>query len=170
MKARLYFLLPDVDSARQLANDLLLARVEDHRMHFLAKRGTDLGELHEASAAQKTDLVHGAERGLVLGGVLGAALGLAMVFFPPANFEFQLVTVLVLALLGALFGTWVSSMIGSQMANSQLAAFQGDIEQGRVLLMLDLPMTRASAITELVHAKHPEAVDRGREPLVPAFP
>ena len=55
MTHRLYFVLPDVASARQLADDLLLARVEDRRMHFLAKRGTELGALHEASHFQKTD-------------------------------------------------------------------------------------------------------------------
>ncbi len=170
MKSRLYFLLPNVESARQLANDLLLARVEDRRMHFLAKRGTDLGDLHEASVAQKTDLVHGAERGLVLGGTLGALLGLGVVLFPPLRYEFQFVTVLVAAIFGALFGTWVSSMIGAQMGNSQLKAFERDIEQGRVLLILDLPMTRAREITELVNDKHPEAVVSGREPMVPAFP
>ena len=31
MTHRLYFVLPDVASARQLADDLLLARVEDRR-------------------------------------------------------------------------------------------------------------------------------------------
>jgi hypothetical protein len=41
----MYVTLPDVASARALANDLLLARVEDRHMHFLARRGTDLGEL-----------------------------------------------------------------------------------------------------------------------------
>jgi len=67
MKRRLYFLLPDVASATRTANDLLLARVEDRRMHFLAKRGTDLGELHEAGYLFKTDLVRGAGFGLALG-------------------------------------------------------------------------------------------------------
>jgi hypothetical protein len=52
----MYVTLPDVGSARKLANDLLLARVEDKHMHFLARRGTDLGELHEASYLQKTDI------------------------------------------------------------------------------------------------------------------
>jgi hypothetical protein len=42
----MYVTLPDVQSARKLADDLLLARIEDKRMHFLARRGTDLGELH----------------------------------------------------------------------------------------------------------------------------
>src|SRR2546430_954526 len=68
MKRRLYFLLPDVASATRAANDLLLARVEDRHMHFLAKRGTALGELHEAGYLFKTDLVRGAGIGLALRG------------------------------------------------------------------------------------------------------
>ena len=71
MRLRMYVTLPDVSSARQLANDLLLARIEDKHMHFLARRGTDLGELHEASYLQKTDTVHGAFVGLVIGGLMG---------------------------------------------------------------------------------------------------
>ena len=46
MLRRLYWLLPDVESARRTADDLLLARVEHGHMHFLARRGTDLGALH----------------------------------------------------------------------------------------------------------------------------
>src|SRR5215831_13222123 len=52
MRRRLYFLLPDLGSAIQTANDLLLARVEDSAMHFLARRGMSLGQLREASYLQ----------------------------------------------------------------------------------------------------------------------
>jgi hypothetical protein len=83
MRRRLYFLLPDVDSAKRTADDLLLARIEDRHMRFLAKRGTDLGELHEASYLQKTDLVHGAGIGLMLGGIGGLILGAIIVAYPP---------------------------------------------------------------------------------------
>jgi len=74
MRRRLYFLLPDVESAKRTANDLLLARIEDRHMRFLAKRGTNLGELHEASFLFKTDLVHGAGIGLMLGALGGLVL------------------------------------------------------------------------------------------------
>jgi hypothetical protein len=166
MKLRLYFVLPDVNSARALADDLLLARVPDRRMHFLARRGTELGELHEASVLQKTDIVHGAETGFGVGGALGALAGGAVVI----AFGLQLVAVLAGALIGAILGAWVSSMIGTQMANSRLRAFEYDVEAGRVLLMLDVPMTRAADIREMVLRKHPEAVSGGREATVPAFP
>src|SRR5512132_2089254 len=101
MRRRLYFLLPDVESARQTANDLLLARVEDRHMRFLAKRGTDLGELHEASYAQKSDLIHGAGIGLAIGGAIGFVLGLVIVLYPPEGTHPRLVAVLIAAIVGA---------------------------------------------------------------------
>jgi hypothetical protein len=170
MRRRLYFLLPDVPSARQTARDLLLAKVEDRHMHFLARRGTDLAELHEASALQKTDLVHGAERGLMLGAAGGAAIGLVFVLFPPGTVALELITVLATALGGALIGAWISSLVGSSVPNSRIKHFERDIDAGKVLLMLDVPASRVDEIRELVHRRHPEASGGAMEPTMPAFP
>src|SRR4029453_10045574 len=109
MRRRLYFLLPDVESARRTADDLLLARVEDRHMHFLARRGTDLAELHEAGYFIKTDCVHGAGVGLGLGALGGAALGAALVFYPIEGTQPHPLAFFVAVLLGALLGAWVAS-------------------------------------------------------------
>ncbi|HET9023545.1 MAG TPA: DUF1269 domain-containing protein, partial [Burkholderiaceae bacterium] len=42
---RIYFLLPDVASARAIVNELLLARIEERRIHVLAREGTPLEDL-----------------------------------------------------------------------------------------------------------------------------
>ena len=170
MRRRLYFLLPDVDSARQTANDLLLARVEDRHMRFLAKRGTDLGELHEASYVQKTDLMHGAGIGLGLGGVAGLLLGLVIVTYPPEGTNPQLVAVLVAAVVGAVLGAWMASMVGASVPNSRLKQFQEEIGKGKILLMVDIPYQQIGQIRELVIQRHPEAVPGGQETRFPAFP
>ena len=170
MRRRLYFLLPDVESARQTANDLLLARVEDRHMRFLAKRGTDLGELHEASYVQKSDLIHGAGIGLGLGGGAGLLLGLVLVTYPPEGTNPQLVAVLVAAVVGAVLGAWSSSMVAASVPNSRLRQFQGEIDQGKVLLMVDVPYGQVAQIRELVIRRHPEAVPGGTETRFPAFP
>ena len=73
MRRRLYFVLPDVQSARTMLNDMLLARIECRHIHFLAARGTLPPDLPEASVLQKTDIVHGAQLGLIIGAVVGAA-------------------------------------------------------------------------------------------------
>ena len=170
MRLRMYVTLPDLASAKQLANDLLLARIEDRHMHFLARRGTDLGELHEASYLQKTDTVHGAFVGLVSGGILGVLVGLVLVNYPPRGVSIELVAVLVAAIIGAGLGTWVSSMVGMQVPNSRLKAFDHDIEEGKILLMLDVPAGRYNEVRDVIARTHPEAADRGSEPTVPAFP
>ena len=72
MRRRLYFMVPDVASARQIRDELLLARIEDGHIHVMARDGVPLPGLHEASILQKTDFVHGAETGLAVGGGIGA--------------------------------------------------------------------------------------------------
>ena len=170
MRLRMYVTLPDVSSARKLANDLLLARVEDKHMHFLARRGTDLGELHEASYLQKTDTVHGAFVGFVIGGLMGAFGGALLISFPPQGVSIQLVAVLIAAIVGAGLGIWVASMVGLQVPNSRLKGFEHDLEEGKILLMLDVAAGRYDELRTIIARTHPEATDRGNEPTVPAFP
>ncbi len=170
MRLRMYVTLPDVASAKQLCNDLLLARIEDRRMRFLARRGTDLDGLHEASYFHKTDAIHGAFIGLVVGGALGAALGAVLVSYPPEGMSLEMGVVLLCALAGAALGVWVATMVGLQVPNSRLKPFEADLQAGRILLILDVPSSRYEEVREIIARKHPEAVDRGNEPTVPAFP
>lgn len=170
MKRRMYFVLPDLGSAIQTANELLLARVEDRHMHFLARRGMSLGQLHEAGTFQKSDAVHGAELGFVLGGVGGFLLGLYMYFTPPEGMQMQLVTVLIATVIGSLFGAWAASLVALSVPNSRLQPFSKEIEAGRILLMVDVPLSRIEEIQDLVARRHPEASAHGIEPTIPAFP
>jgi len=170
MRRRLYFLLPDVESAKRTADDLLLARIEDRHMHFLAKRGTDLGELHEADYLLKTDIVHGAGVGLMLGGIGGLILGALIVSYPPEGTQPQLVAVLIAAIVGALLGAWMASMAAAAVPNSRLRAFHDDIQRGKVLLLVDVPYGRVQQIRDVVLSRHPEAVLAGQATRYPAFP
>lgn len=170
MKRRLYYVLPDVASAERAVRDLLLARIEYRRIHCLARRGTDLGSLPEAGFMQKTDVVHGAEIGIIIGGACGILGGTLILLFPPEGITLQLVTVLITGVAGALFGMWVASMAGTAIPNSRLADFERDIEQGRILLMVDVPFTRTQEISDLLGQRHPEGKPGGTEPTIPAFP
>ena len=46
---RLYFLVPNVESAKKINDELLLARVEERHIHIIAKEGTPMEDLPEAS-------------------------------------------------------------------------------------------------------------------------
>ena len=170
MRSRLYFLLPDIASARQTANDLLLARIEDRHMHFLAPRGTDLGELHEANFLYKTDLVHGAGVGLVVGGFGGLLLGVFVFLMPPEGVTLQLVTILITTVVSAAVGAWIASVAGTAVPNSRLKIFQDDIAHGKILLMVDVPSRRTEWLRELILKRHPEASVSNIESSTLAFP
>jgi hypothetical protein len=139
-------------------------------MHFLAKRGMSLGELHEANYFQKSDLRHSMQIGFVLGGCLGFLVGIYIYLTPPEGTNLQLVTILIASVVGALFGAWAASMIGISTPNTALKRFEAEIGEGRVLLMVDVPKDRVAELQELVHRSHPEASDHGLEPTIPAFP
>ena len=79
---RIYFLVPDVDVAKRIVDELLLARIEERHLHLLAKRGTPLEDLPEASLLQKTDFIPAVERGLALGGATGMLAGLVAIALP----------------------------------------------------------------------------------------
>lgn len=170
MRRRLYWVLPDVESARKAADDLLLARVEDRHMHFLARRGTDLGDLHEASVLQKSDIRHAAILGTLLGAFIGAVAGWVLTAFPIERLEFGPGGFVLLTLFGAAFGLVSSTMVGSSVPNSHLRQFERDIEEGRILMMVDVPLQQVDRIQVYLVEKHPEAAWRGVDPAVPAFP
>jgi hypothetical protein len=170
MRRRLYVICPDLQAAQQTMNDLLLARIDERHIHVLARRGSPMEELHEANILQTSDLVHGAELGLVIGGACGVLLGVGLVLIPFAGVKLQLVTVFITAVGGALFGTWASSMIAASVPNTRLLAFAKDIEEGKYLMMVDVPFRRVDEIQLLLRKRHPEDKDGGIEPTVPAFP
>lgn len=170
MLTRLYFVLPNVETAQQVERELLLARIEDRRIHFLAKRGTDLGDLPEAAVTQRTDFVHGVWIGLIAGGITGAIVGGIAFSFPEIESTLGLGSILIFGLLGASFGVWVSSMIGASIPNSQLKDYQKTIEAGSVLLMVDIPKDRVEEISALIRKEHPEVAVARSGPLLPALP
>lgn len=65
MKLRLNFLLPDLKAANQAFDALLLARVQDQDICFLAKSATQLGRLPHVSAIEGTNTVNEGGRGII---------------------------------------------------------------------------------------------------------
>jgi hypothetical protein len=170
MRRRLYFMLPDTYSAKQIADELLLARIEISHIHVLAKDGVALDGLHEASILQKSDFVHGVESGLVIGGAAGIVAGVVALLYPPSGVTLHLVSILITALLGAGIGAWVSSMIASSVPNSRLKQYEQAIADGGILMMVDVPSGRVAEIQQLVTRRHPEVRGSQLDPTIPAFP
>lgn len=170
MRRRLYFLFPNVAVVRKVVDELLLARIDESHMHVLAKDGTDMKGLPEANVFQKSDLVHGMEMGLAIGGATGFVAALIAMFFTEGGLPLGMGGVFTMTLGGAFMGVWVSGMIAGDVPNTQLKAFEAAIRSGDILMMVDAPKQRVDEITQLVKGHHPEADVRGIEPTIPAFP
>jgi hypothetical protein len=170
MRRRIYYVLPDSASARKTMDDLLLLRVEERHIHFVARPDVSMEGLHEANVLQTTDILHGARQGALIGVFLGFVTGGLVVWHFGLAQNAQAATVFGLALFGALFGGWVASMAGSAVPNSQLKQFAPQLADGRILLMVDVPEHKVEEIRDKLGQRHPEAASGGIEPNIPAFP
>jgi hypothetical protein len=114
--------------------------------------------------------VHGAGVGLGLGALGGALIGALLLFYPIEGTQPHPLTFFVAVLVGAVLGTWVASMVGASVPNSKLRQFQREIDAGKILLMVDVPLRRVDDIRDVVTARHPEAVPAGQVRPYPVFP
>jgi hypothetical protein len=170
MKRRLYFLLPNVDSAKTVHNELLLARIEERNMHVLARDDISLNGLPEASLLEKSDLIHGLQLGFIIGGFTGIVLAMSTYLLGMIVPGWETISMGGIIVAGAFIGSWTSSMVAINMQNTRLKEFMKEVNSGELLYMVDVPVHRIDEISKLVDSKHPEASMRGIEHTIPAFP
>jgi len=51
-----------------------------------------------------------------------------------------------------------------------LRQFERELADGRILVMVDVPLHRVEEVQSYLQGKHPEAAWKGVDPAVPAFP
>lgn len=157
MSRRLYLLVPDAATCKAIVAELRDIGIKESHTHVIASHAVPLEGLHEASILQTTEFKHGIEEGLGLGGVAGLLGGLLAVTFPPAGVVLGGGALLASTLAGAGLGGLVSALISKDIPNRQLAAFQGAIAAGQLLLLVDVPRSRVDEVAALIHSHHPEA-------------
>lgn len=165
---RLYFLLPDLDVTHTVVDELLLARVEERHIHIIAKEGTPLKDLPEASLIQKSDFVPAMERGVAMGGATGVVAGLAALAFPGVVIGGG--ALLAMGLAGAGMGAWLGGMIGMDVGNTHIKKFEEAVKSGHILVLVDVPKDRVENIQSLIKKHHGDVDFEGTEPTIPAFP
>jgi hypothetical protein len=157
MRRKLYFTLPDVKHCQQLVTELKKQGLAERHIHVIARGDIPLAGLHEASTLQKTELAHGLELGAGIGGIAGLLGGLLAITFPPAGLVLGGGAIFGTTLAGASFGTIVSGLIARDIANHELEAFQTQIANGQILLILDILTQKVEEIAQLIKTTHPEA-------------
>lgn len=162
MKRQLNFLLPDIKTANQAFDALLLARVEDKNICFLANKTTALGRLQAASAIESTNSLYEGAHGILYGALFGLLAGLFVLFFPrwitvsPTWYTTSSwwVILLVTTLLGAVAVGIGAALLGVNIFNDDLKKFKAHIAQGAILMMVTTPYTRVKAVRSAVSKLH----------------
>jgi HAMP domain-containing protein len=167
---RIYFLLPSTASAKSIIDELLLQRVEWRHIHVLASPNVHLEGLPEATLTQRSDLLPALARGTAAGGATGMLAGLVAMAFPPAGLTIAGGVVVAMTLASAGFGAWAATMIGVAVPSTRLRRFEHAVEQGELLMMVDVPKDRVDEIERVIKLHHAEADVEGTDPTIPAFP
>ena len=158
MRPHLKFLLPDIKAAQQAFDALLLARIDDENISFLANPSIDLGQLPPASAIESTNVVNEAERGILIGATIGLLIGLYMYYFQPWITESMnvnwMVLVGVLTIFGSLASTLGAVVFGTNSFNEDLKNYENKIEHGAILMIVVAPFQRSNEIRKIVKELH----------------
>ena len=162
---RIYFLVPNIETTHKIVDELRTLGIEDHHLHILAKRDTPLEDLPEATEFQKTDFIPAVERGAALGATTGLLAGLVGLRF--AGFAIAGAPVLGVLVFGGTIGAMMSGLAGLQVGNSKVKKYEEAIENGELLVMVDIPKEQIDEISKVIIKHHPDAEFEGIEPLLP---
>jgi hypothetical protein len=155
---RLYFLVPDIDTTARLVNELRDIGVGDGHISIVGKdhHALETAHLHEAGTFANSDFSHAVARGVALGGTTGLLAGVAAVTFPPAGLVFGGAAILGMGLFGAGCGAWASSLIGISVPERGVKHYENAIEEGHLLMLVDVPRWQAESVCAVIRSHHPD--------------
>jgi len=137
---RLYFLIPTIDSAKNIVDELLLARIEQRHIHIAAA---------DQACCRKVTL----SRPLNEDSPLAA--------------QPELLQVSLLSHCRVSDWRWV---VEPYSESDWPAPGLVPGHRGQLLMMVDVPKDQVEDVTVLIKKHHPEVEVEGTEPVIPAFP
>ncbi|QIB65361.1 NAD/FAD-utilizing enzyme [Kineobactrum salinum] len=166
---RHFFLSEDLDDLELVEQDLEKAGVSTPQIHVLSEddAGVQAHHLNDVEAVLRKDVVHGTERGAVIG-VVGAAivLGAAWATGIPETITWVPPLFLAIVILG--FCTWEGGLIGIQEPHSDFKRFQEDLRAGRHVLFVDVRKDQEE-ILHRVAGSHSKLTPAGEGPAAPGW-
>ncbi|QJD30154.1 hypothetical protein [Methylococcus geothermalis] len=156
---RLYYLTDTLDSVERIAEALHKEGVSDWNFHVISKDQAGLyrRHIHSANFVQKSDVVRYAERGAMVGflcSILGSVYVASEQPFGP-----DMSGMVYFAIFGfvTLFGVWVGGLMGMATENQKIAAYHGEIEAGKHLILIDAKAEEEERVRELMARTYPDA-------------
>ncbi|MCD9006900.1 hypothetical protein LDO31_11755 [Luteimonas sp. XNQY3] len=135
MKVRRVYSTPSLQAAKTAVRAARDAGIAETDISLVARSDVELDAIPEHQKEAPTDFKHAAVRGAGIGGATGLLAGLVAVAVPPLGLTLAGVALTTLG--GAAVGTWASSLVGASLPDPIRQTFEGEIEAGRVLVVID---------------------------------
>ncbi len=166
---RLCFLSPTVARTEQLVADFIADGIPKKHIYVVAKHGVQLGDLPDAGP-ESDDFLPAYERGLVLGGSAGLLAGLVAISFPVTGVILGGGAVLLFSLFGAGLGGVLTGLAGAAFSNSHLEKFSEAINNGQIIVIIDVAKDQVDHFKNLVLQFEPDIKILGVEPPTTLIP
>ncbi|WP_375171471.1 hypothetical protein [Marinobacter sp.] len=163
---RLFYLVNTIDSVESISEDLHRDGVSNWRFHVISKddAGLYLHHIHTASVLDRTDLARFVERGLIIGGLFAAFFILPLALW--GGLEWPTSAFVAMGVFAVLAGGWLGGFGGIGTENYRIRRFHKDLENGKYLIMVDVPKAEVERVEALMAGLHPEAALRGESSSV----
>lgn len=135
MQKRHVFATDSLVAAQAVMQAAHLQGVDDRRICLEASSDLETRRIDDDSKNVSMDFIPAAFRGTVIGAAVGFLAGVAAMLIP--FFGLSLGGVFVLAVLGALVGTWASVLVGAALPDDVRRTFADEIETGKILVVID---------------------------------
>ena len=164
---RHYFIGDNLDDLEKVEDELEQAGVTTPQIHVLSEdeAGLDTHKVHRVEPVLKKDVVHGTERGAVIG-VIGAALILGLAWMSGITETYTWVPPIFLAIVVLGFCTWEGGLIGIQEPHVDFRRFQDELGNGKHVLFVDVEPGQESVLRRVVD-QHPSLRSAGEGAATP---
>lgn len=166
---RHYYITTDLDDLKLVEQDLERAGVSTPQFHVLSDddAGVETHQLHEVEAVLKKDVVHGTELGAVIGAIAAAAI-LLLAWMSGLAETYTWVPAIFLSVIVLGFCTWEGGLIGIQEPHTDFKRFQDQLNEGKHVLFVDIPIEQESILQQVV-VNHPQLQDAGEGGSTPGW-
>jgi hypothetical protein len=135
VKVRHVYSTPHLEAAQVAIRAARSAGIPDSDLSLVARSDVELEKIPEERKDEHTDFAPAAVRGLAEGGATGLLAGLVAMAIPPLGVT--LAGAAAVGAVSALVGAWASALMGASTPDPVRKAFEGEIEAGRILVVVD---------------------------------
>ena len=158
MFRRLNYLLPNARTAQTIVNELLDMGINEKQIHAYAEHGLSTEALPLASKNQVEDRASKVEDVFWRGNLVLFLICLS-IFFMTVFSESYLIAIACLVVMVVSFA--LGNFFASHIPHVHISQLKDALSHNELLLMVDVPDEKLTAVEYKIHRHHPDAIDAG---------